>query len=220
VEGARLRRGCSAKEKKAKKAVAKAKAAVKTKAAAVKSKAPSSRRPLSSRSRRVPKRKGGAHVIAFATRRAASPRRTTTSTFAVAFAETGHAVLCVDMDRGQPDDEQGIDPTRSRRASLTCSSTGCRYREVVHEREIDVAVASIDTGRRRDRDERPDRPRARSPEGDQRGCRDYDFVCIDTPPSLGLLTVNALTAADRVIVPVQCEYLSMRGLSSCRTRWG
>ena len=41
---------------------------------------------------------------------------------------------------------------------------------------------------------------------------DYDFVCIDTPPSLGLLTVNALTAADKVIVPVQCEYLSMRGL--------
>src|ERR671917_600716 len=39
-----------------------------------------------------------------------------------------------------------------------------------------------------------------------------DFVCIDTPPSLGLLTINALTAADKVIVPVQCEYLSMRGL--------
>src|ERR671935_192365 len=41
---------------------------------------------------------------------------------------------------------------------------------------------------------------------------DYDFVCIDPPPSLGLLTINALTAADKVIVPVQCEYLSMRGL--------
>ena len=41
---------------------------------------------------------------------------------------------------------------------------------------------------------------------------DYDFVCIDTPPSLGLLTINALTAANKVIVPVQCEYLSMRGL--------
>jgi chromosome partitioning protein len=40
----------------------------------------------------------------------------------------------------------------------------------------------------------------------------YDFICIDTPPSLGLLTINALTAADKVIVPVQCEYLSMRGL--------
>ena len=41
---------------------------------------------------------------------------------------------------------------------------------------------------------------------------DYDFVFIDTPPSLGLLTINALTAANKVIVPVQCEYLSMRGL--------
>jgi chromosome partitioning protein len=42
---------------------------------------------------------------------------------------------------------------------------------------------------------------------------DYDFICIDTPPSLGLLTINALTAANKVIVPVQCEYLSMRGLA-------
>jgi chromosome partitioning protein len=41
---------------------------------------------------------------------------------------------------------------------------------------------------------------------------EYDFILMDTPPSLGLLTINALTAADSVIVPVQCEYLSLRGL--------
>ena len=84
--------------------------------------------------------------------------------------------------------------------------------EIIVEREIDVAVASIDLagaeiamsaqiGRERSLQKAIDEMRD-----------DYDFVCIDTPPSLGLLTVNALTAADKVIVPVQCEYLSMRGL--------
>jgi len=154
-----------------------------------------------------------AKIISFANQKGGVAKTTTTLNLAVAFAESGHDVLVIDLDpQGNLTMSQGIDPDKVERSMYDVLVDHIPIREVIQGREIDVAVASIDLagaeiamsmqiGRERSLE------KALSAVVD-----DYDFVCIDTPPSLGLLTVNALTASDKVIVPVQCEYLSMRGL--------
>ncbi|MGH2955951.1 MAG: ParA family protein [Solirubrobacterales bacterium] len=158
-------------------------------------------------------RTGPAQVIAFANQKGGVAKTTTALNLAVAFKESGHRVLAVDMDpQGNLTMSQGVDPDKVEKSMFDVLVHGMAISEVIVEREIDVAVASIDLagaeiamsaqiGRERSLQKALEEVR-----------EDYDFVCIDTPPSLGLLTVNALTAANKVIVPVQCEYLSMRGL--------
>jgi chromosome partitioning protein len=155
----------------------------------------------------------GVKVIAFANQKGGVAKTTTTLNLAVAFAEAGHRVLAIDMDpQSNLTMSQGIDPDSLERSMYDVLVHHHPIRDVIRKREVDVACASIDLagaeiamstqiGRERSLQKalRPIR-------------EDYDFVCIDTPPSLGLLTINALTAAHKVIVPVQCEYLSMRGL--------
>ena len=154
-----------------------------------------------------------AKIISFANQKGGVAKTTTTLNLAVAFKESGHEVLAIDLDpQGNLTMSQGIDPDKVEASMYDVLVDHIPIREVISEREIDIAVASIDLagaeiamsmqiGRERSLE------KALSAVVD-----DYDFICIDTPPSLGLLTVNALTASDKVIVPVQCEYLSMRGL--------
>jgi chromosome partitioning protein len=154
-----------------------------------------------------------AEVIAFANQKGGVAKTTTTLNLAVAFAESGYRVLCIDLDpQGNLTMSQGIDPDKVEKSLYDVLVNDMPISEIILKREIDIAVASIDLagaeiamstkiGRERSLEKA-----LKEVEGD------YDFVCIDTPPSLGLLTINALTAANKVIVPVQCEYLSMRGL--------
>jgi chromosome partitioning protein len=152
-------------------------------------------------------------VIAFANQKGGVAKTTTTLNLGVAFAEQGRSVLLIDLDpQGNLTMSQGLNPDEIERSMFDVLVHRIPIQDVIHQREVALAVSSIDLagaelslssmiGRERALE------KALAPIRD-----DYDFILIDTPPSLGLLTINALVAADGVIVPVQCEYLSLRGL--------
>jgi chromosome partitioning protein len=154
-----------------------------------------------------------ADVIAFANQKGGVAKTTTTLNLAVAFAESGYRVLCIDLDpQGNLTMSQGIDPDKVEKSLYDVLVHDMPISEIIVKREIDIAVASIDlAGAEIAMSTKIGRERSLE-KALKEVSGDYDFVCIDTPPSLGLLTINALTAANKVIVPVQCEYLSMRGL--------
>jgi chromosome partitioning protein len=154
-----------------------------------------------------------ADVIAFANQKGGVAKTTTTLNLAVAFAESGYRVLCVDLDpQGNLTMSQGIDPDKVEKSLYDVLVNDMPISEIIVKREIDIAVASIDlAGAEIAMSTKIGRERSLE-KALKEVSADYDFVCMDTPPSLGLLTINALTAANKIIVPVQCEYLSMRGL--------
>ena len=152
-------------------------------------------------------------VIVFANQKGGVAKTTTTLNLGVAFMELGHRVLIVDLDpQGNLTMSQGMNPDSIERSMFDVLVHRLPISEIIHKAEVDVAVSSIDLagaelalsamiGRER------------TLEKALLEVRDaYDYVLIDTPPSLGLLTINAFVAATGVIVPVQCEYLSLRGL--------
>jgi chromosome partitioning protein len=152
-------------------------------------------------------------VIAFANQKGGVAKTTTTLNLGVALAEKGHNVLLVDLDpQGNLTMSQGFNPDAIERSMFDVLVHKLPITEIIEQAEVAVAVASIDLagaelalssmiGRERALE------KALAPIRES-----YDYILIDTPPSLGLLTINAFVAADGVIVPVQCEYLSLRGL--------
>ena len=161
----------------------------------------------------IPKGVTVGKVIAFANQKGGVAKTTTTLNLGVAFAEQGMKVLLVDLDpQGNLTMSQGLNPDSIERSMFDVLVHRIPITEVIHEAEVDLAVSSIDLagaelalssmiGRERALE------KALAPVREN-----YNYVLIDTPPSLGLLTINALVASDGVIVPVQCEYLSLRGL--------
>jgi chromosome partitioning protein len=154
-----------------------------------------------------------ARIIAFANQKGGVAKTTTTLNLGVALAEKGLNVLAIDLDpQGNLTMSQGWNPDEIERSMFDVLVHRLPITEIIRRNELDVAVASIDLagaelalsamiGRERALE------KALLPVRES-----YDWILIDTPPSLGLLTINAFVAASGVIVPVQCEYLSLRGL--------
>jgi len=153
------------------------------------------------------------NVIALANQKGGVAKTTTTLNLGVALRELGHRVLVIDLDpQGNLTMSQGMNPDAIERSMFDVLVHRIPISDVIKTVEVDIAVASIDLagaelslsaliGRERALEKALVEVRDR-----------YDWILIDTPPSLGLLTINAFVAANGVIVPVQCEYLSLRGL--------
>jgi chromosome partitioning protein len=154
-----------------------------------------------------------ARVISFANQKGGVAKTTTTLNLGVAFAEHGYRVLLVDLDpQGNLTMSQGLNPDTIEQSMFDVLAHRLPIEQVIEECEVHIAVSSIDLagadmalssqiGRERALE------KALAPIKDR-----YDYILIDTPPSLGLLTINAFVASAGVIVPVQTEYLSLRGL--------
>lgn len=159
-----------------------------------------------------------AKVVAVCNQKGGVGKTTTTVSVAGALAEYGRKVLTIDLDpQGSMSIALGVPPTAQsatvydamlgnisnpRSAVMTTSVDGLH----IIPANIDLAAAEMQLVNEVGRES------ALSRVIDELA-GEYDDIIIDCQPSLGLLTVNALTAADNVLVPLECEYLSLRGVA-------
>ncbi len=152
-------------------------------------------------------------VVALANQKGGVAKTTTTLALAAAMAERGRRVLAVDLDpQGALTYSLGVDPDSLDETVNDVLVRRLPLEKVVIQREVDLVPSNIDlAGAEAILLAKTGREYAL-----QRALRDvertYDYVFIDCPPSLGILTINGLTAAPEVVVPLQAEALSHRGV--------
>ena len=155
-------------------------------------------------------------VLAVVNQKGGVGKTTTTINLAAAMAEAGRQVLVIDLDpQANTTSGLGLDPGRQRLTVYHLLSGEAAVDEVavpcgvdglyLVPSQLDLAGAEIELAGQDNRE-----GRLRAALADLAG--GYGHVLIDCPPSLGLLTLNALAAADQMLIPLQCEYFALEGL--------
>lgn len=157
-----------------------------------------------------------AKIIAIANQKGGVGKTTTSVNLTAILADMGQRVLAVDLDP-QGNTTSGLGMTVEDRSVYEAVMGRIGLREAVQHTEIpglDLVGADIRLAGAELELVSVDKREYRLKTALAAVQKDYDFIFIDCPPSLSLLTLNALTAADRVLVPIQCEYYALEGVSS------
>ncbi len=162
-------------------------------------------------------------ILAVANQKGGVGKTTTTINLSAALVEAGRRVLIIDLDpQGNASTGLGVGHERRERTTYDLLIGEAPLSEIVQKTDVenlDIAPATVDLSSADvELVEDPRRTkRLRKALRDDAALEGYDTVIIDCPPSLNLLTINAMGAADAVLVPLQCEFLAMEGLSQLLT---